>query len=336
MNRRDCAVACVRAQTTAILPDVSTPLSPDDRAPAAPVALTTPPPALDSFANQDFSGHDFSRRDLRGADFRGSILVGTNFTGAHLDDARFDDAECWRAVFAEVHAPGVILRNTRMQESVWTGAHLPRADLSGAMADDAIFEHACLNQAVMRRTSFNRVRAGRLQCAGAITSDLQAKGAILWGATMSDTTHGPAKLAKARFDGANLWQAMLAGTYCADVELGGATLIGADLSGANLSNATMVGADCTDADLSHTTCLGTHFEGAILANAILTGAHLENANFSPAGYKKPGTDLDGADLRETFIRNTALGGADITDDTRFDDSHQERVEWDEPGDGYSL
>ena len=138
------------------------------------------------------------------------------------------------------------------------GADLAYADLRRAKLDDASFDRSLLFEVDCRGTRFGSVSLKRTE---------------LRRANLTGCRTGIG----ARFDGADLRDAVLKEARMEFAHFDGAYLVGADFSGADLRNASFERADLTRATLDGAILRNVNLERAILVETSLCGADLRNA-----------------------------------------------------------
>ena len=126
------------------------------------------------------------------------------------------------------------------------------------------------------------------------TTNVDLRGADLYGLDLRGLDLRGADLAGARLDQAYLWNCRLDGANLRRATLRGAILNYAQLPGVHLEDANLIGATLTDADL----------EGAHLNRALLIGANLNGAR------------LRGADLRGAAAMGASVWGIETDEKTR--------------------
>ena len=133
-------------------------------------------------------------------------------------------------------------------------------------------------------------------------------------ATVEQSKHASANLAKADMSHAQLQRAQLSWATLDGAELVEAHLEGADLGQASLKQAILAGtylegADLMKAHLEGSTLLDAHLEGAMLQGASLEGTNLLEAHLE--GAKLVGAHLEGARLLGTHCEGKALSGDEL-------------------------
>jgi uncharacterized protein YjbI with pentapeptide repeats len=201
--------------------------------------------------------------------------------------------------------PGVKLPGASLVDTDLTGANLQEADLSNVVA-----HKACL-------------RVSRLHAA--CLEHLDATGADLAGADLSEASAGSARFEGADLSGADLTGATLSGASFFGAHLTGAAFRGATLTGAELRGARLEEADFADADLGGATLSGLRLReaawaGARFRRAKLNGCDLEYLDFLP------GADFQGADLTGALLTGTTMAGA-CFDGARLREAGLAEVDW---------
>ena len=198
-----------------------------------------------------------------------------------------------------------------LYDGLLRGAHLVRADLSGANLLGADLRGASFLMANLSAAAFYKA-----DLSGVNFSEANLSGANLLAANLSG-----ANFSKANLSGAELQWADLSGVNFSETDLSGANLVEGDLSGrnferANLSRATLWKANLSGADLQSANLSRANLAGANLSRAALHWANLSRANL--AGANLSGADLRGAESWSTaqfgYARNL---GAIMPDGTRL-------------------
>jgi uncharacterized protein YjbI with pentapeptide repeats len=137
---------------------------------------------------------------LRGADLSKASLHGS-IAGSDFSDASLCHARAWRVQ----QAVRAVFTNTRMNHAGFGDTDLVGVDLRGAVADEATFYKANLNDACLARASLVRANLTNASLANADLTDANLKEAILNGADLRGTNFTganleDAKLSRARYD----------------------------------------------------------------------------------------------------------------------------------------
>ncbi|MCK6445609.1 MAG: pentapeptide repeat-containing protein [Planctomycetes bacterium] len=228
---------------------------------------------------------------------------------------RFEPRE--RAIFAELcHAlqPAAFARRlvrtattgrkfvvtgAQFHDAPWAGANfsmlelvacdLTRADLSRVRCTHLAARRACLLDAKLVESEFNRLSLSE--------ADLQ-------GADLSRIVASESDLQKARLVRARLDHASLCGANLTEVDATDASFVHADLSGACFVGAVVSGADFRDARLD-----GAAFPRLDLRSCRFDGVHAHRADF--ARSRLDGADLTGTELRKAWLAESILTGAKL-------------------------
>ena len=175
----------------------------------------------------DLSGLDFSNRDLQGACFVGTNLQDCKFNNAQLDNATLE------------------------------GADASRADFSGVSAKDANLQAAKIQSAIIENADFSRAYMPHAR-----VHDLERD-------DISDEVQAPGNLrvAKSKFDFANLSNANLDGAKIENSTFDYAELSGVSLANADIQRCKMRHANLERAILNNCQIIETDLSGAILREA---------------------------------------------------------------------
>lgn len=207
-----------------------------------------------------------ARAKLNGADLTSALLHDANLTSANLRGADLTDANLTRASVADADLSEI--RAVRLQANE---AKFWDCDLSGAILEDSVLEHAEFTGATMTGCNLNRTALGYAALDG---TSMQR--ALLNGAHLDSATLQKADLRKVQMIEANLSNADLEHANLTWVHAEGADFSYAHLAGASLAGAVLIGAEMI---------------GTVLDGADLTGADLSNVR-----------NLDRDQLAQTFYR----------------------------------
>jgi uncharacterized protein YjbI with pentapeptide repeats len=192
------------------------------------------------------------------------------------------------------------LRARHLEQAVFSGADLTKADLNGAQLQGASLFGAQLQGATLTGAELQGASLfyAKLQGASLVGSGLQGAsltGALLQGAMLYEARLQGASLDLARLQGASLDQAQLQGAMLDQAQLQGAMLNGAQLQGASLERAQLQGAWLQMAQLQ-----GASLDGAAANAADLTHAFLWRTKWGK---------MDPAELGVVRLENTSWNPA---------------------------
>lgn len=229
-------------------------------------------------------------------------------------------------------SPPINLRGRDLRHAKLDRLDLRRADFTGADLSDATMIGTDLRGAIFNcQEGLDDLKLRNSDLTDAQARDL-ARCVSLKGAHMEK-----ANAAQARFQGADLTNAILREAVLEEADLSNAVLFAADLSNArlekseltggvdmmfvNLSNARLHGADLVGAKLYGADLSNAKLQSALLSNAYLHGANLTYADLTAAnlaGARLLGADLGNAqlravDLREAYLWLTKPPSADAID-----------------------
>ncbi len=184
------------------------------------------------------------------------------------------------------------------------GPHLEIGDLRGAIAENAFFAKANLEELHMEGSYLYRADFRKTKLANAYLDDANLTLALLQDADMDKAHLQNAKLMHARLDGANLQVADLEHANLDHASLIGAYMGLADLKSAFLAHATFQEAQLNQVTLRESVSFGANLTGANLIGADFTNANFKEAIFEHANMK--GADLTGAKLDSARIKYADL------------------------------
>lgn len=116
----------------------------------------------------------------------------------------------------------------------------------------------------------------------------------------------------ANLEGANLERANLEFAWLEGATLRDARLVNAELEGAKLQSARLDGADLTGANLERARLENASAYGAIFDGTDLRSASLEGAILEGASFKKPKSEIDGAESKPAKLEDAQLRGAKLS------------------------
>lgn len=166
------------------------------------------------------AGAEFDAAQVIDADFSGATLTDASFTGAQGARVRMAGARLARLRAAEADFSDGIFTGCRAPESIWEGAILDRADMTGMTLPRANFETARLHGTRLARSDMRRARLPESDLTGADLSHVNLFQGTLEGAHLEKTD----------FRGANLFE----------VEFYQSTVSGGDFRGANVKRTKLV------------------------------------------------------------------------------------------------
>jgi uncharacterized protein YjbI with pentapeptide repeats len=163
---------------------------------------------------------------------------GADLRGVHLPGLRADGLDLGEAD----------LRDSVLARVKWTACRLPDARLEGADLAGAVLRlcgldaaraaNACFAGARIENCTARGARFDRADLANAVLTDTDFSRASLRGAVLENVSASGCDLR-----GADLREARLRGAVLTDADLRGADLTGADLAGSDLSGSDLAGAD---------------------------------------------------------------------------------------------
>jgi len=287
-------------------------------------------------AGADLRGMDFSGADLReimlegadlsGATFAGARLAGAVFTGATLDGTDFSGADLKNANFCrskgkEVCFAKADLTGARAIEAVW-----PKADLADAVLDDCValkidLRCARLDGAHVHRATLIEARADNSSWRDASLEKTVALLASLERADFSGASLNKMVLMDAKLHG-SLWvKAAFKSIYGggkadwseADLREAKADSCGwngASFIGANLRDGQFLRCDFGRCDMSRADLRNGLFSRSLFTLSKLAHVCAQDADFFQALCRK--TDFSCADLRRASLMQTEFGEAKFT------------------------
>jgi uncharacterized protein YjbI with pentapeptide repeats len=306
----------------------------------------------ESFEGEDLHGLDLSELDMKGIDFSGAdlseanlqnaVLAEANLTGAKMMQADLSGADMTLANAAGVDLSAAKLQKACLKEADLTGAKLVEADLTEAVIDDAVFEKASMNSAVLTGVSAVGTYFPQADLTGA-----SFKNSVCPKADLSKST-----LDQADFEGAILKEASVEGASGRNANLTEADLTllraagGSDFTGAVFWRAQGDGsiwekANLTECDFRYARMKGATFTGANLKQANLSAANMKSGRFNKANLREArllqmnlfqGTlekaDLSGADLSGSNMYGVEFLDA-VTDQTIVEGTNLKRTKMEE-------
>jgi uncharacterized protein YjbI with pentapeptide repeats len=243
---------------------------------------------------------DLSGADLRGADLTGAVVTGASFyqaklagaklAGLSLADADFSKLELAGADFSTSFGANADFSWSNLKGAKFVACQLPAADFDGCNLEEADFRQADLSAA-----DIARAKARKINCEGAVLTDLKA-------GTGTDFQEGNFKgvqglgsiWERCLLDRADFSRALLTGAQFPEASLKKAKLDRAQVGKANFEDANLQQAVVTNANL-----LRSSFERADLTDARLTGSNLYEAGFLDAVTTR--TNFQNANLKHTLL-----------------------------------
>jgi uncharacterized protein YjbI with pentapeptide repeats len=171
------------------------------------------------------------------------------------------------------------LRGRHLEQAVFDGADLAKADLTGVQ-----LQGASLNGAELQSASLNGAQLQGASLGGARLQGARLDWAALQGASLDSAQLQGAFLEQAKLQGAWLGDAQLQGAALNHADLRGARLWQAELQGASIDSAAVNAADFSDAFLWRT-------KWGEIAGAKLGAVSLKDATWEPL-WLGVGSDLD--------------------------------------------
>ncbi|MGH6837283.1 MAG: pentapeptide repeat-containing protein [Methylocella sp.] len=270
----------------------------------------------------------------------GRDLTESNFGSADVRHVDFSGAILNRASCVFAWADNAHFNGAQLQGAVLVGAQLQHASLVGARLQRAVLSAAQLQGSVLDRAQLQGASLDSAQLQGASLKDAQLQGASLAGAQLQGV-----ELHNAQLQGASLDSAELQATQLTGAQLQGASLDHAQLQGAWLSGTQLQGASLKSAQLQATwlngvqlqgaSLDGTQLQGAWLSGAQLQGASLDNTQLQGAWFERAqlqGASLKNAQLHGVWLENVFVWRADA----READWKDARVANPEPDQKYSC
>jgi uncharacterized protein YjbI with pentapeptide repeats len=253
------------------------------------------------FKSADLEGATLRGSDLSGTDFRSATLIGVDLVDAtakesevgkgvlqSVEKARFQSADLDRANLSGGVFSEALFQQASLDETVFQGADLSDANLSNAEGSEVDFRRANLENATLESA---RLPGSSFNVAGLQQTDLSK--AIISKATFLDADFEKTKFRDADFG------------YKAD--LNNADLEKCDFVGAALPDADLSNSDLSEADFRHANLKGADLSDSGFWYADFTDAELEQANLKRVEFR--GTDLTGTALHETNLRGANLRGS---------------------------
>lgn len=211
--------------------------------------------------------------DLSSFNLRSAVLVGASFKGTQF------------------HTAGADGRLGTFDDRV---ADLSGAELKGANLSNANLSATTLVRTSLVRTLANRTNFGGANLTGANLSGVQAIAATWDGADLSGASVTGGDLSNGTFDRAILHGLKGSKTTAVAARFNDADLSQAVWRGSDLSATDFNRTDLTQADLAASNLSESNLQGAILSRANLQGANLTQADLR-------GAKLDGADLKDALL-----------------------------------
>ncbi|MCG9886055.1 MAG: pentapeptide repeat-containing protein [Cyanobacteria bacterium] len=211
--------------------------------------------------------------DLSGFNLRSAILMGASFKGTQFHTA----------------GPDGRLGTFDDRVADLSGAELKGANLSNAKLSATALVRTSLVRAIANRTNFSGAKV-----VGANLSGIQAIAATWDGADLSGASVTGGDLSNGTFDRAILHGLKGSKTTAIAARFNDADLTQAVWRGSDLSATDFNRADLTQADLAASNLSESNLQGAILSRANLAGANLTQADLR-------GARLDGADFKDALL-----------------------------------
>ncbi len=166
---------------------------------------------------------------------------------------------------------GQLLKEKRCPNCNFSYQNFAKAELSGAIVSQSIFNGADFSKANMNLAIFKDA-----DLSGANFTKANLQNAAFYGAKFMGTN-----LVGANLSNAKLVYAKLKGAWLRDANLSRADLKFAEIQQVDLSRANLTGADLSNADLSYTNLRSAILTGAKLEGTILTGATMPDGSTHP-------------------------------------------------------
>ncbi len=166
---------------------------------------------------------------------------------------------------------GQLLKEKRCPNCNFSYQNFAKAELSGAIVSQSIFNGADFSKANMNLAIFKDA-----DLSGANFTKANLQNAAFYGAKLIGTN-----LVGANLSNAKLVYAKLRGAWLRDANLSRADLKFAEIQQVDLSRANLTGADLSNADLSYTNLRSAILTDAKLEGAILTGATMPDGSTHP-------------------------------------------------------
>jgi uncharacterized protein YjbI with pentapeptide repeats len=216
-----------------------------------------------------------------------------DFRARHLEQAVFDGSDLTKADLTGAFLEGASLKWAQLQ-----GASLNQAQLQGASLDFAQLQGASLYHSRLQGASLDGAQLRGASLIGAQLQGASLEHAQLQGASLDSAGHQGAQLPWADLQGASLYVARLQGAALCRSQLQGAQLQGASLEHAQLQGAALDGAQLRGASLDGAQLQGVSLlDGAQLQGASLIEANLQGASLDPA-------TVSAADFSYAFLWRT--------------------------------
>ena len=166
---------------------------------------------------------------------------------------------------------GQLLKEKRCPNCNFSYQNFAKAELSGAIVSQSIFNGADFSKANMNLAIFKDA-----DLSGANFTKANLQNAAFYGAKFMGTN-----LVGANLSNAKLVYAKLKGAWLRDANLSRADLKFAEIQQVDLSRANLTGADLSNADLSYTNLRSAILTGAKLEGTVLTGATMPDGSTHP-------------------------------------------------------
>jgi uncharacterized protein YjbI with pentapeptide repeats len=166
---------------------------------------------------------------------------------------------------------GQLLKDKRCPNCNFSYQNFAKAELSGAIVSQSIFNGADFSKANMNLAIFKDA-----DLSGANFTKANLQNAAFYGAKFMGTN-----LVGANLSNAKLVYAKLKGAWLRDANLSRADLKFAEIQQVDLTRANLTGADLSNADLSYTNLRSAILTGAKLEGTILTGATMPDGSTHP-------------------------------------------------------
>ena len=246
----------------------------------------------------DLSGLDFSNRDLRGACFVGTNLQDCKFNNAKLDQATLEGADASRADFT-----GVSARDTNLQAAKIQSAIIENADFSRAY-----MPHARVHDLERDELSDEIETPERLRVARSKFDFADLSNAKLDGARIEDSTFDYAELSGVSLANADIQRCKMRHANLERAILNNCKIVETDLSGAILRQAEAKKATFKDTVLENVDARSMNLSGSEIDELCkLSGAKLEKAIMRRV--KADRVNFVGANMKQANLQYAQLKGA---------------------------
>lgn len=246
----------------------------------------------------DLSGLDFSKRDLRGACFVGANLQDCKFNNAKLDQATLEGADASRADFTGVSAKDTNLQATKIQSAVIENADFSRAYMPHARVHDLERDEVSGDIGTPEKLRVAKSKFDFADLSNANLDGARIEDSTFDYAELSGVSLANADIQRCKMRHANLERAILNNCKIIETDLSGSILRQAESKKATFKETVLENVDARSMDLS---------ESEIDELCKLSGAKLEKAIMRKV--KADRVNFVGANMKQANLQYAQLKGA---------------------------